>query len=166
MKKNYNFTPSSRIWTSDLWITNLLYYSPPLYQLSYGRFDDHEWHFTLCELLVHNAFCEKTKLHFIPSSRIWTSDLWITNLLYYSPPLYQLSYRRFNECEWYFISCELLVHNAFVKKKKKPQSFGPDLNQRPIDYKLALLQSTALPTELSKVWRSWVTFHFMWIVSP
>ena len=55
-------------------------------------------------------------------------------------------------CEWHFISCELLVHNAFVKKKKITlHSFEPDLNQRPMDYKLALLQSTALPTELSKV---------------
>ena len=55
--------------------------------------------------------------------------------------------------EWLFISCELLVHNAFVKKKKKLiiHSFEPDLNQRPMDYKLTLLQSTALPTELSKV---------------
>ena len=76
-----------------------------------------EWLFISCELLVHNAFCQEKKLHFTPSSRIWTSDLWITNLLYYSPPLYQLSYRRFDEREWHFISCELLVHNAFVKKK-------------------------------------------------
>ena len=29
----------------------------------------------------------------IPSSRIWTSDLWISIVDNYSPPLYQLSYR-------------------------------------------------------------------------
>ena len=29
-----------------------------------------------------------------PSSRIWTSDLWISDANNYSPPLYQLSYRR------------------------------------------------------------------------
>ena len=102
---------------NNLWITNLLYYSPPLYQLSYRRFDDREWHFISCELLVHNAFVKKKRWYFTPSGRIWTSDLWITNLLYYSPPLYQLSYRRFDEREWHFISCELLVHNAFVKNK-------------------------------------------------
>ena len=30
----------------------------------------------------------------IPSSRIWTSDLEITETILYSLPLYQLSYRR------------------------------------------------------------------------
>ena len=87
-----------------------------------SKVDDREWLFISCELLVHNAFCQEKKLHFTTSSRIWTSDLWITNLLYYSPPLYQLSYRRFDECEWHFISCELLVHNAFVKKKNDDNS--------------------------------------------
>ena len=117
-----------------------------------SKVDDREWLFISCELLVHNAFCEVKKLHFTPSSWIWTSDLWITNLLYYSPPLYQLSYQRFDDREWYFISCELLVHNAFVKKKMMiTNSFESDLKQRPMDYKLTLLQSTALPTELSKV---------------
>ena len=144
-KKRWYFTPSSRIWTSDLWITNLLYYSPPLYQLSYRRFDDREWHFISCELLVHNAIVKKPekmgyKFAFLQStalsllddrewlfiSWIWTSEkklhfllgLQPMDLLYYSPPLYQLSYRRFDDREWHFISCELLVHNAFVKKKK------------------------------------------------
>ena len=157
----------SWIWTSAQWITSLFSYNPRLYQLSYRRFDDRHWHFISCELLVHNAFVKKKRWYFTPSSRIWTSDLWITNLFYYSPPLYQLSYRRFDDREWHFISCELLVHNAIVKKKTIiDHSFELDLNQRPMDYKLALLQSTALPTELSKIWRSWVTFHFMWIVSP
>ena len=82
-----------------------------------SKVDDRECHFISCELLVHNAFVKKKKRYLNPSGRIWSSDLWITNLLYYCPPLYQLSYRRFDDHEWHFISCELLVHNAFVKKK-------------------------------------------------
>ena len=40
-KKWEKDTPSSRIWTSDLWITALIAnYSPPLYQLSYRRSDE------------------------------------------------------------------------------------------------------------------------------
>ena len=35
-----------------------------------------------------------------PSSRIWTSDLWISGVNNYSPPLYQLSYRR-----WWWKIC-------------------------------------------------------------
>ena len=152
------------IWSSDLWITNLLYYSPPLYQLSYRRIDDHEWHFISCELVVHNGFVKKKNYTSLLRAGFEPAT---TNLLYYSPPLYQLSYRRFDDREWYFISCELLVHNDLSRTKMMiTHSFWPDLNQRSIDYKLALLQSTALPTELSKVWRSWVTFHLMWIVSP
>ena len=34
----------------------------------------------------------------IPSSRIWTSDLWISIVVTYSTPLYQLSYRRIWDC--------------------------------------------------------------------
>ena len=37
-----------------------------------------------------------------------------------------------------------------VKKIKKKESFEPDSNQRPMDV-YTPLQSTALPTELSKV---------------
>ena len=83
-----------------------------------SKVDEREWLFISCELLVHNAFVKKKRRWlFTPSSRIWTSDLWITNLLYYSPPLYRLSYRRFDDHEWHLISCELLVHNGFVEKK-------------------------------------------------
>ena len=40
-KKKYN--PSSRIWTSDLWISAIANYSPPLYQLSYRRCYNNDW---------------------------------------------------------------------------------------------------------------------------
>ena len=144
----------SWIWTSALRITSLLSYNPRLYQLSYRRFEERERHFIWCELLVHNAFVKKKNDdNFTPSGRIWTSDLWITNLLYYSPPLYQLSYRRFDDHEWHFISCELLVHNAFVKKKR--WYFTPSSRIWTSDLQTCFTTVTALPTELLKVWRTW-----------
>ena len=39
------------------------------------------------------------------------------------------------------------------KKKEKISSFEPDLNQRPKDFSTVPLQSSALPTELSKGWK-------------
>ena len=45
---------------------------------------------------------------------------------------------------------------SFKEKEKKNESFEPDLNQRPMDVRLYSnqLQSTALPTELSKATRN------------
>ena len=40
------------------------------------------------------------KKKYNPSSRIWTSDLWISAIANYSPPLYQLSYRRCYNIPW------------------------------------------------------------------
>ena len=55
------------------------------------------------------------------------------------------------------------------EKKKKIQSFEPDLNQRPMDFCYSQLQSTALPTELSKVpwdkrvgFKSYFYVHALW----
>ena len=39
------------------------------------------------------AFSVRNSEKNIPSSRIWTSDLWMSVIYNYSPPLYQLSYR-------------------------------------------------------------------------
>ena len=49
-KKETN--PSSRIWTSDLWISDANNYSPPLYQLSYRRWCCKALHFTGSHFLL------------------------------------------------------------------------------------------------------------------
>ena len=51
--------------------------------------------------------------------------------------------------------CQILA------KRRKKKSVEPDLNQRPMDISIQLLQSTALPTELSTVMKHTPTFDYI-----
>ena len=82
--------PSSRIWTSDLWMSlsfhrvNRANYSPPLYQLSYRRGCVYIYISRSCSHQIARIIWTK-KLRStknIPSSRIRTSDLWISLLFW------------------------------------------------------------------------------------
>ena len=48
----------------------------------------------VCFLCLKCCICDTCPQKCPPSSRIWTSDLRMSAVLSYSPPLYQLSYRR------------------------------------------------------------------------
>ncbi|KRZ57123.1 hypothetical protein T02_13813 [Trichinella nativa] len=68
-----------------------------------------------CELLKVQVFCAEMKTFSFgktfPPSRSRTSDLWMSELCVYSPPLYQLSYRR------------LLYFNTALNKNTLTQNF-------------------------------------------
>ena len=58
--------------------------------------------------MLNNEYIWKRKIEAFPSNRIRTIDLWITMRYRYSPPLYQLSYRRLLNDE-----CTFTIHIDF-----------------------------------------------------
>ena len=59
------------------------------------------------------------------------------------------------------ICATIATKHMLYEWKYRKSSVEPDLNQRPMDISIQLLQSTALPTELSTVMKHTPTFEYI-----
>ena len=111
-QKFTNNFPSSRIWTSDLWIPDeMTVYSPPLYQLNYRK-DIIVWIFWFYVARHQSAALFTWNIANSPSSRIWTSDTcmdtcWDDRLQSTTLPT-ELS-KEYASMIWFFLSRLLLL---------------------------------------------------------